>query len=67
DRYIRGLPILCRIELRMGSHGNLQAYKDLWQCPELIQCYRVTGDPCVLMRAAVDSMPLLEDLINCIA
>ncbi len=52
-----GLPIQCIIELRMGSHGNQQAYKDLWKVPELIQCYRVTGDPCVIMRAAVDSMP----------
>lgn len=62
-----GLPIQCIIELRMGSHGNQQAYKELWKVPELIQCYRVTGDPCVIMRAAVDSMPHLEDLINRIA
>ncbi|KPW29640.1 Transcription regulator AsnC [Pseudomonas amygdali pv. mellea] len=27
----------------------------------------MTGDPCVIMRAAVDSMPHLEDLINRIA
>lgn len=62
-----GLPIQCIIELRMGSHGNQQAYDDLWKIPELIQCHRVTGDPCVIMRAAVDSMPHLEDLINRIA
>ncbi|SHN13951.1 Lrp/AsnC family transcriptional regulator, leucine-responsive regulatory protein [Pseudomonas asturiensis] len=62
-----GLPIQCMIELRMASHGNQQAYDDLWKIPELIQCYRVTGDPCVIMRAAVDSMPHLEDLINRIA
>ncbi|MBC3957196.1 Lrp/AsnC family transcriptional regulator [Pseudomonas triticifolii] len=62
-----GLPIQCMIELRMASHGNQQAYDELWKIPELIQCYRVTGDPCVIMRAAVDSMPHLEDLINRIA
>ncbi len=33
----------------------------------MIQFHRVTGDPCVIMRAAVDSMPHLEDLINRIA
>jgi Lrp/AsnC family leucine-responsive transcriptional regulator len=62
-----GLPIECIIELRMASHGNQQAYDELWKIPELIQCHRVTGDPCVIMRAAVDSMPQLEDLINRIA
>lgn len=62
-----GLPVQCIIELRMASHGNQQAYDDLWKIPELIQCHRVTGDPCVIMRAAVDSMPHLEDLINRIA
>lgn len=62
-----GLPIQCVIELRMASHGNQQAYDELWKVPELIQCHRVTGDPCVIMRAAVDSMPHLEDLINRVA
>ncbi|MBX8597882.1 Lrp/AsnC family transcriptional regulator [Pseudomonas cichorii] len=62
-----GLPIQCIIELRMASHGNQQAYDELWKLPELIQCHRVTGDPCVIIRAAVDSMPHLEDLINRIA
>lgn len=62
-----GLSIECIIELRMASHGNQQAYDELWKIPELIQCHRVTGDPCVIMRAAVDSMPHLEDLINRIA
>ncbi|RRV06221.1 Lrp/AsnC family transcriptional regulator [Pseudomonas sp. v388] len=62
-----GLPIQCVVELRMASHGNQQVYDELAKIPELIQCYRVTGDPCVIMRAAVDSMPHLEDLINRIA
>lgn len=62
-----GLPIQCVVELRMASHGNQQVYDELGRIPELIQCYRVTGDPCVIMRAAVDSMPHLEDLINRIA
>jgi Lrp/AsnC family leucine-responsive transcriptional regulator len=62
-----GLPIQCVIELRMNNHGNQQAYDELWKIPELVQCQRVTGESCVIMQAAVGSMPQLEDLINRIA
>ncbi|AIZ34253.1 Lrp/AsnC family transcriptional regulator [Pseudomonas sp. K1(2024)] len=59
-----GLPIQCVIELRLNSHGNQQAYDALTRIPQLTECHRVTGDPCVIMQAAVASMPELEALIN---
>jgi len=59
-----GLPIQCVIELRLASHGNQQAYDELARIPELTECHRVTGDPCVIMQAAVGSMAELEALIN---
>ena len=62
-----GLPIQCVIELRLASHGNQQAYEDLKRIPQLTECHRVTGDPCVIMQAAVGSMPELEELINRVA
>ena len=62
-----GLPIQCVIELRLASHGNQQAYEALTQIPQLTECHRVTGDPCVIMQAAVGSMPELEELINHVA
>jgi Lrp/AsnC family leucine-responsive transcriptional regulator len=62
-----GLPIQCVIELRLANHGNQKTYDELWKIPELIQCHRVTGDPCVIMQAAVGSMPELESLINRVA
>ncbi|MBV6288657.1 Lrp/AsnC family transcriptional regulator [Pseudomonas aegrilactucae] len=62
-----GLPIQCVIELRLTSHGNQQAYEDLTRIPQLTECHRVTGDPCVIMQAAVGSMPELEELINRVA
>ena len=62
-----GLPIQCVIELRLASHGNQQTYDELVKIPELTQCHRVTGDPCVIMQAAVGSMPELENLINRVA
>ncbi|MEB2624898.1 Lrp/AsnC family transcriptional regulator [Pseudomonas sp. YuFO8] len=62
-----GLPIQCVIELRLNQHGNQKAYDDLIKIPQLTECHRVTGDPCVIMQAAVASMPELEELINRIA
>ena len=62
-----GLPIQCVIELRLASHGNQQAYDALTRIPQLTECHRVTGDPCVIMQAAVGSMPELENLINRVA
>ena len=39
----------------------------LAQIPQITECHRVTGDPCVIMQAAVGSMGELEDLINRVA
>ncbi|VVN88998.1 Lrp/AsnC family transcriptional regulator [Pseudomonas fluorescens] len=62
-----GLPIQCVIELRLSHHGSQKTYDELIKIPQLTECHRVTGDPCVIMQAAVGSMPELEDLINRIA
>lgn len=62
-----GLPIQCVIELRLTNHGSQKVYDALAEIPELTECHRVTGDPCVIMQAAVGSMPELENLINRIA
>ena len=62
-----GLQIQCVIELRLASHGNQQTFEELTQIPQLTECHRVTGAPCVIMQAAVASMPELEELINRIA
>lgn len=62
-----GLPIQCVIELRLASHGNQQAYEALTRIPQLTQCHRVTGDPCVIMQAALGSMSELETLIDQVA
>ncbi|WP_347902164.1 Lrp/AsnC family transcriptional regulator [Pseudomonas purpurea] len=62
-----GLPIQCVIELRLALHGNQKAYDELASIPQITECHRVTGDPCVIIRAAVGSMTELEDLINRVA
>ena len=45
------------IELRLAQHGNQKNYDELIKIPQLTECHRVTGDPCVIMQAAVGSMP----------
>ena len=62
-----GLPIQCVIELRLHQNGSQKVYDELVKIPQLTECFRVTGDPCVIMQAAVGSMPELEELINRIA
>jgi len=62
-----GLPIPCVIELRLNQHGNQKAYDELIKIPQITECHRVTGDPCVIMQAAVASMPELEELIDRVA
>ena len=62
-----GLPIQCMIELRLHQNGSQKVYDELVKIPQLTECFRVTGDPCVMMKAAVGSMTELEELINRVA
>lgn len=61
------LPIQCMIELRLHQNGSQKVYDELVKIPQLTECFRVTGDPCVMMKAAVGSMTELEALINRVA
>jgi Lrp/AsnC family leucine-responsive transcriptional regulator len=62
-----GLPIQCMIKLRLHQNGSQKVYDELVKIPQLTECFRVTGDPCVMMKAAVGSMTELEELINRVA
>ncbi len=59
-----GLPIECMIELRLNNHQSNSSLVALERFPELTSCYRVTGDACVIMHAAVASMNELQALID---
>ncbi|MGH8354164.1 MAG: Lrp/AsnC family transcriptional regulator [Pseudomonas sp.] len=59
-----GLPIECMIELRITDNDGQNTLDQLAQMPELTLCHRVTGDACVIMHAAVASMPQLQELID---
>ncbi|WP_044872257.1 Lrp/AsnC family transcriptional regulator [Pseudomonas sp. LFM046] len=62
-----GLPIECVIELRIIDHDYKRTQEALEKIPQLTLCHRVTGDACLLIKAAVASMPELQDLIDQIA
>lgn len=59
-----GLPIECVIELRITDRDYKRTQDALKKIPQLTLCHRVTGDACLLIKAAVASMPELQDLID---
>lgn len=60
-----GLPIECLIELSISEHKSQSAALDaLAAMPELSRCHLVTGEACLIVQAAVASMPELQALIN---
>ena len=59
-----GLPIECVIELRITDRDYKRTQEALEEIPQLTLCHRVTGDACLLIQAAVASMPELQDLID---
>lgn len=59
-----GLPVNFIVELRL-NHGLWQnTLKRLTQLPEILQCYRVTGEACVIIRGAVKDMAAMEAFIE---
>lgn len=62
-----GLSIECVIELRITDRDYKRTQEALEKIPQLTLCHRVTGDACLLIKAAVASMPELQDLIDQIA
>lgn len=56
------LGVLIRIR---PSPRNIAAVADLArQCPEVVECHRVTGDDCYVMTAHVRDVEHLEELID---
>ena len=59
-----GSPIQCLIELTLARADYLHAQNTLAGLPELLECHRVTGDACMVLKAAVRSMSHLQALIE---
>lgn len=63
-----GLPITAFVRARIGSHTHYDRLSGIaLSMPEVLECHRVTGDDCFLMKVAVRSVHHLEELLEQIA
>lgn len=59
-----GLPLSAFVSLKVHS-GKLNAFLALVpELPEVLECHRVTGNECLVMKCAMKSPLHLEELIN---
>ena len=64
DQQRIGLPIAAFVRFRVtgGMFGAM--VRDVQQHPEVLECHRVTGEACLIMRIAVASIQQLETLLT---
>lgn len=59
-----GLPVAAWVRLRPGP-GQLPRIAELARrTPEVVECHRISGEDCFLMRVQVASIPALEDVLD---
>ncbi|WP_203990318.1 Lrp/AsnC family transcriptional regulator [Sphaerisporangium rufum] len=59
-----GLPVLAVIRLKFPGSRHERLHDLLAQRREIIECLRVTGDDCYVIRAAASSMAHLERVVD---
>ncbi len=59
-----GLPITAFIRLTSTPAQSERFMTFVHNLPEIIECYRITGNDCFVLKVVVSSMPHLETLIN---
>ncbi len=59
-----GLGISFLVELCLNHNHWQNTLQALVQMPEILQCYRVTGDACVIIKGAVGNMAAMEAFIE---
>lgn len=62
-----GRSIQCLIELRLNDHRSKTMLDPLLEIPQIIDCYRITGEACVMLKVAVSCTQELEELIDRLA
>jgi Lrp/AsnC family leucine-responsive transcriptional regulator len=59
-----GLPIAAYVRVRPNA-GQVQRVADLAsQIPEVVECYRVTGEDCFIMKVHIPAMEQLDRLLD---
>lgn len=62
-----GRSIQCLIEMRLNDHRSATMLDPLMEIPQIIDCYRITGESCVMLKVAVSCTRELEELIDRLA
>jgi Lrp/AsnC family leucine-responsive transcriptional regulator len=59
-----GLPVAAWVRMRPGP-GQVRRVAELAQnTPEIVECHRISGEDCFLMRVQVAAIDRLEDLLD---
>jgi Lrp/AsnC family leucine-responsive transcriptional regulator len=59
-----GYPIMAFIRMSLTSDRDPQVSAIVRDMPEILECHRITGSDCFVMRAVVSSVSHLETLID---
>lgn len=61
-----GLPVTVYIRVRPHS-GRLQKIGELAQeIPEVVECHRITGDDCFILKAYIPAIDQLDHILDCL-
>ena len=64
DPAVLGLPVTALVRIRPGP-GQLPKIAQVAQeTPEVVECYRVTGEDCFSLRVLAPSIPDLEEILD---
>lgn len=59
-----GLPICAFVRIRTSGGHEARTAELVQRLPEVIECHRVTGGDCFIVKIVVSSIPHLEELID---
>jgi Lrp/AsnC family leucine-responsive transcriptional regulator len=59
-----GLPVRAMVRISLFGTRNERSDALLQSLPEILECHRVTGDDCYIMKVAVSSVDHLSDLLD---
>ncbi len=59
-----GLPLSAIIRISLTYERSVQISALAKELPEVLECHRITGEDCMIMKVVVSSVAHLEELIN---
>jgi Lrp/AsnC family leucine-responsive transcriptional regulator len=62
-----GLPVLAVVRLKYPGSRHEPLHRLLAERGEILECLRVTGDDCYVLKVAATSMPHLEQVVDALA